>query len=64
LFHAVFHDNDAVSALESLCAAHISQCNKEICMGFFEIIAGAFIVSVPALVLADVLEPRATDAEK
>jgi hypothetical protein len=33
-------------------------------MGFFEIIAGAFIVSVPALVLADVLEPRATDAEK
>jgi hypothetical protein len=33
-------------------------------MGMFEIIAGAFIVTVPALVLADVLEPRANDSEK
>jgi hypothetical protein len=31
-------------------------------MGIFEIIAGAFIVTVPALVLADVLEPHGTDA--
>lgn len=32
-------------------------------MGIIEIIAGAFIVTVPALVLADVLEPRRTDAK-
>jgi hypothetical protein len=33
-------------------------------MGVFEFIAGAFIVTVPALVLVDVLEPHGTDAGK
>jgi hypothetical protein len=42
----------------------ISQCSKETSIGIFEIIAGAFIVTVPALVLVDVLEPHGNDARE
>jgi hypothetical protein len=59
----MFHAKCAIW-LENARAALISQCSKEVCMGIFEIIAGAFIVTVPALVLADVLEPHRTDTGK
>ena len=36
----------------------ISQCNRETIMGILELIAGAFIVSVPAFMLGDAIEER------
>ena len=39
-------------------AGVISQCSKETTMGILELIAGAFIVSVPAFMLGDAIEER------
>ena len=36
----------------------ISRCSKEVLMGILELMAGAFVVSVPALVLADAFDER------
>ena len=44
--------------LERRLPSTISQCSKEVLMGILEIMAGAFIISVPALVLADALDER------
>jgi hypothetical protein len=39
------------------------QCSKEVHTGVLELLAGAFIVSAPALALADALDGRSRNGE-
>jgi len=61
MFHGMFHAINGIP-LESLRRAQILRCSKEMTMGIIEIIAGAFLVSVPAFILTDGLEKTDTDA--
>ena len=51
------------TSLEQAPRASILRCSKEVRMGILELMAGAFIVSVPALVLADVFDERSARDE-
>ena len=44
--------------LDSPTSGPILHCSKEVLMLVLQLMAGAFIVTVPALVLADVLDER------
>ena len=59
MFHAVFHG----SALNGQGSSPYRSAAKEVAMGVLEILAGAFLVSVPGLVLADAVDERQSRLE-
>jgi hypothetical protein len=54
MFHELFHDSD----LNERGPPPYRSAAKEVAMGVLEILAGAFLVSVPGLVLADAVDER------